>query len=248
MNACVSYQNIRKHFGEVEVLANVDVQCPAGAITAIVGASGSGKTTLLRLANGVIQADAGEVRVFGDPVPSTHAAKGVGEQFRRQIGYAVQGAGLFPHLSAKQNVTLVAKLEGWQSSEIDERFVQLLAAMELPEDVAQRLPRELSGGQQQRLGICRALMLRPRLLLLDEPFSAVDPITRIELYEHFERVKRKENVSGLLVTHDLREARRLAEHLVILHQGKVHQSGPTVEVLKAPATEFVQLLVDSQLE
>ena len=242
MKPCVEFRQVSKRFDEVEVLRQVSVSCPQGQTTAIVGASGSGKTTLLQLVNGVLRADAGEVEVFGAPVPVTRV-----EHFRRGIGYAVQGAALFPHMTARQNVTLVAVLEGWSESSIEERFIDLLTQMDLAEDVAQRLPRELSGGQQQRLGLCRALMLRPKLLLLDEPFSAVDPITRVEIYERFSYVKEHEGVSSLLVTHDLREARRLAEHLIILHQGVVQQHGETAQVLNEPANDYVRSLVESQL-
>ena len=242
MTPCVEFRDVSKRFGTLEVLHEISVSCPAGQTTAIVGASGSGKTTLLQLVNGVLTADAGEVRVFGEPVPAT----GV-EKFRRGIGYAVQGAALFPHMTGRQNVTLVADLEGWSTEDMQERFSDLLRQMDLPEDVADRLPRELSGGQQQRLGLCRALMLKPKLLLLDEPFSAVDPITRVEIYDRFSYVKEHEGVSSLLVTHDLREARRLAEYLVILHAGVVQQHGGTQEVLGNPANDYVRSLVESQL-
>ena len=242
MNSCVSFRGVAKAYGALRVLDDVSLECPVGQMTAIVGASGSGKTTMLQLVNGIVQPDAGEVRVFDEPVPTENV-----EQFRRGIGYAVQGSGLFPHMSSFENVTLLAKLEGWSQQDMVARFYQLLDTVELPHDVADRLPRELSGGQQQRLGICRALMLRPRLMLLDEPFSAVDPITRIELYEHFERVQEAEGVSGLLVTHDLREARRLATHLVILQQGVAQQHGPTLTVLANPAPGYVHTLVQSQL-
>ena len=119
--------------------------------------------------------------------------------------------------------------------------------MDLPLEVADRLPREMSGGQQQRLGLCRAFMLKPQLLLLDEPFSAVDPITRVDIYERFNEVKEHEGVSSLLVTHDLREARRLAEYLVILHEGRIAQHGATHQVLTEPASDYVKSLVESQL-
>lgn len=242
MNPCVEFDGISKRFGELEVLDDITVDCPMGETTAIVGASGSGKTTLLQLVNGVLRADAGAVRVFGEAVPDTDV-----EQFRRRIGYAVQGAALFPHMTGRENVTLVARLEGWSEQAMEERLAELLAEMELPDDVADRLPRELSGGQQQRLGLCRAFMLKPKLLLLDEPFSAVDPITRVDIYERFARVKANEGVSSLLVTHDLREARRLAEHLIILNGGRVAQHGPTGAVLGAPADDYVRSLVESQL-
>jgi osmoprotectant transport system ATP-binding protein len=242
MSVCVEFRQIHKRFGELTVLENVTVNAPAGQTTAIVGASGSGKTTMLQLVNGVLQPDAGEVRVFGEPVPQTEV-----EQFRRGIGYAVQGARLFPHMTGRQNVTLVAKLEGWSEQAMEERLRVLLAEMDLPLEVADRLPREMSGGQQQRLGLCRAFMLQPKLLLLDEPFSAVDPITRVDIYERFNEVKQSEGVSSLLVTHDLREARRLAEYLIILHAGRIAQHGATNQVLARPASDYVKSLVESQL-
>ena len=241
-DACVEFDGVAKRFGDHEVFSDVSLKCPAAQTTAIVGASGSGKSTLLQLVNAVLEPDAGIVRVFGEPVPRQQV-----ELFRRKIGYAVQGAGLFPHMTAFENVTLVARLQGWENDAMQTRFAELLAEMDLSMDVASRLPRELSGGQQQRIGLCRALMLRPQLLLLDEPFSAVDPITRVEIYEQFLAVKAAEGVSSLLVTHDLREARKLAEYLVILHQGQVQQAGPTVEVLGAPANQYVEALVESQL-
>jgi osmoprotectant transport system ATP-binding protein len=159
----------------------------------------------------------------------------------------VQGAGLFPHLTAEQNVTLVAKLAGWSEEKRRSRFLDLLKTVDLAEDVASRLPRQLSGGQQQRLGICRALMLQPAILLLDEPFSAVDPITRLGLYESFEQARQAHPSTTVLVTHDLREARRLAEFMIILDAGEVVQSGIPREVLAHPATPYAERLIESQL-
>jgi osmoprotectant transport system ATP-binding protein len=241
-DSAVSFRRVCKSFGEVAVFRDLTLQLPMHQTTAIVGASGSGKTTLLQMINGMVRPDAGAVDVMGQPVPVENL-----EAFRRGIGYAVQGAGLFPHLTAEQNVTLVAKLEGWSEAEVGTRFLQLLSAVGLAVDVAGRLPRQLSGGQQQRLGICRALMLKPSVLLLDEPFSAVDPITRLGLYESFEQVQQAVPVTSVLVTHDLREAKRLADFLVILDQGQVVQSGKPAEVLAHPATPYAQRLIESQL-
>jgi osmoprotectant transport system ATP-binding protein len=241
-DSAVSFRRVGKSFGEVTVFRDLTLQLPMHQTTAIVGASGSGKTTLLQMINGMVRPDAGGVEVLGKPVPAENL-----EAFRRGIGYAVQGAGLFPHLTAEQNVTLVAKLEGWSEAEVGSRFLQLLSAVGLATDVAGRLPRQLSGGQQQRLGICRALMLKPSVLLLDEPFSAVDPITRLGLYESFEQVQQSDPVTSVLVTHDLREAKRLANFLVILDQGQVVQSGKPAEVLAHPATAYAQRLIQSQL-
>ena len=238
----ISIRGLSKAYGSLGVFTKLSVSFPAGVTSAIVGTSGSGKTTLLQMVNGLERPDGGEIRVFGETVPTTQL-----EAFRQRIGYAVQGAGLFPHLTAKQNVTLVARLNGWSEQTMDQRCDELLDDMELPRDVADRLPRQLSGGQQQRIGLCRALMLNPQLLLLDEPFSAVDPVTRLGLYQQFEQVQRRKAVSTLLVTHDLREARRLARFLVILDAGQVAQFGTPEHVLSHPATPFVETLIESQL-
>jgi osmoprotectant transport system ATP-binding protein len=242
MSACVEFLKVSKRYDQHTVLEDVTVNCPAAACTAIVGASGSGKTTMLQLVNGVVRPDGGTVKVFGQHVPDNNV-----EQFRRKIGYAVQGAALFPHMTAWENVTLVARLQGIASDEMESRYQQLVQDMDLPEDIRFRLPRELSGGQQQRIGLCRALMLKPSLLLLDEPFSAVDPITRVDIYDRFAYVQKHEGVSSLLVTHDLREARRLSDYLVILHSGQIQQHGATADVLGAPANAYVESLVASQL-
>ncbi len=241
--SCVQFIGIEKsHAPGHKVLDGVTLDLPDKETTAVVGASGSGKTTLLQLVNAVIRPDAGEVRVFGSSIPDQDLVS-----FRRRIGYSVQGAGLFPHLRNRDNVTLLARLERWDAARIETRFRELLEQMDLPLEIAGRYPGELSGGQQQRVGLCRALMLEPRLLLLDEPFSGVDPITRVGIYERFEEVRQHERVSTLLVTHDMREAVRLAGYLVILHAGRVLQAGPTAKVLAAPADEYVEKLVRDQL-
>jgi osmoprotectant transport system ATP-binding protein len=240
---CVEFRDVDKRFdGGEAVLEQITLRCPAGVTTAVVGASGSGKTTLLQLVNALLTPDRGEVRVFGEPIPAHDLVA-----FRRRIGYSVQGAALFPHLSNRDNVQLIARLSGWPAERREARYQALLADMKLPDEVSDRYPHTLSGGQQQRLGLCRALMLEPRLLLLDEPFSAVDPITRVDIYATFEQVQAQEGVSALLVTHDMREAVRLAGYLVILRHGRVLQAGPTESVIAAPADEYVSSLVTEQL-
>ncbi len=242
MTYCVELSGVSKSFlpGQ-NVLDDVHLALPKAVTTAVVGESGSGKTTLLQLVNAVLDPDCGEVRVFGDAIPQDRVS------FRRGIGYSVQGAGLFPHLTNRDNVLLLARLENWSESAMQERYVELLGQMGLSEEVSQRYPAELSGGQQQRVGLCRALMLKPNLLLLDEPFSAVDPITRVEIYERFQFVQEHEGVSTLLVTHDIREAVRLSSHLVIVNGGRISQSGPTQDVVAAPADEYVARLLRDQL-
>ena len=240
---CVEFDHVSKRFRpDQAVLDDVSLSLPAGVTTAVVGASGSGKTTLLQLVNAVLRPETGVVRVFGQPIPESDLVS-----FRRGIGYAVQGAGLFPHMTNRQNVELLAKLSGWSRERREARFALLMEQMELPLDVAGRYPDALSGGQQQRLGLCRALMLEPRLLLLDEPFSAIDPITRVGIYQTFQHVQTREGVSTLLVTHDMREAVRLAGYLVILRDGRVLQAAPTRDVIDEPADDYVRSLVTEQL-
>ncbi|GIS97471.1 MAG: hypothetical protein CM1200mP24_07550 [Gammaproteobacteria bacterium] len=241
MGDCVTFKEVGKCFGDQWVFRHVSLTLPESEVTAIVGASGSGKTTLLQLVNGVYTPDEGAVSVMGKPIPEDLTS------FRKRIGYAVQGVGLFPHMTVFQNVSLLARLQGWNKQEIDTRSVELMNRMELSTELLHRYPYQLSGGQQQRVGLCRALMLRPQMLLLDEPFSAIDPITRADLHAHFAALQLHEGVSTLLVTHDLREAVKLAGFLVIMADGQIVQSGKTTEVLDAPANSYVRQLLDTQL-
>lgn len=242
MSYCVEFDRVSKCFVPGSpVLDDVSLNLPEGVTTAVVGESGSGKTTLLQLVNAVLRPDQGEVRVFGSPIPDDLVSH------RRSIGYSVQGAGLFPHMTNADNVQLLARLEGWSDEQMRSRFAQLVEQMELDASIGTRYPQELSGGQQQRIGLCRALMLRPKMLLLDEPFSAVDPITRVGIYERFEEVQRRESVSTLLVTHDMREAVKLASHLVIVRGGRIEQAGPIEEVCARPDTDYVANLLAQQL-
>ena len=236
----ITFTNVSKRYGDTVVLSEIELEIPNEQTTVIVGQSGSGKTTLLRMVNGLIKPDSGRLEVFGDLVPEENI-----ESFRRKIGYAVQGAGLFPHLSVKENIVLIARLEGWSSQDLDERFEMLMYQMELPLDLSDRIPNELSGGQQQRVGLCRALMLKPKLLLLDEPFSAVDPLTRLELYEVVEKLISNEAVSIVMVSHDLGEAKRLGDRMVVLQNGIILQNDLISNVIGNPATPYVERLVQS---
>ena len=236
----ITFTNVSKRYGDTVVLSEIELEIPNGQTTVIVGQSGSGKTTLLRMVNGLIKPDSGRLEVFGDLVPEENI-----ENFRRKIGYAVQGAGLFPHVSVKENIVLIARLVGWSAQDLDERFEMLMRQMELPLDLSDRIPNELSGGQQQRVGLCRALMLKPKLLLLDEPFSAVDPLTRLELYEVVEKLISNEAVSIVMVSHDLSEAKRLGDRMVVLQNGIILQNDLISNVIGNPATPYVERLVQS---
>ena len=235
--AAVELIDVWKRFGAQWTLESVDLRCPEGETTAVVGESGSGKSTLLQLINGVYSADRGAVTVLGEPVPTADV-----HLWRRSIGYAIQGAGLFPHLDVRNNVTLLARLTGRERDFIEQRYRTLTESMGLASDLDRRFPHELSGGERQRVGLCRALMLQPKLLLLDEPFSALDPIVRRDLYDLFDRLRARESVSTVLVTHDPREVLRLARHVVVLRGGRVQQTGPLEAVLREPANEYVRSL------
>jgi osmoprotectant transport system ATP-binding protein len=210
--------------------------------TAIVGTSGSGKSTLLQIINGLVRPSAGTVHVFGRPIDY-----GLLPELRRQIGYAVQGTGLFPHLTAEKNITLLARLAGWSKDRSRARAQELMKLVGLPWDYAARYPFEMSGGQQQRVGLCRAMMLNPPIFLLDEPFGALDPVTRQEIHQEFLRLQSSEPRTIVLVTHDLREALKLAQRLVVLDRGHIVQHGPCTEIVNAPATPFVRAFFRSQL-
>jgi len=236
---CVEFRGVSKSYGDTVVLRDLDLALPVDATTAVVGESGSGKSTLMQVINGLVRPEAGVVSVLGaaldyDDLPRT----------RRRMGYAVQGAGLFPHLTAVDNIALVASMEGWSRSRIDDRLIELMALLELPEDLAARYPHALSGGQQQRVSLCRAMMLDPPLMLLDEPFSALDPITRAAIHDEFIKLQQVAARSVVMVTHDMSEAVKLAQHLVILKDGEVVREGALDAVMSDPGNEYVTRLFE----
>jgi len=236
-DACVELIRIEKSFGDTVVIEGISLALPRNLTTALVGESGSGKSTLLQIINGLVMPDAGEVRLDGQPLDYSDLPR-----LRRRMGYAVQGAGLFPHLTVERNVMLMAKLAGWSSAEMRARYEYLLGLLELPVELSERFPHSLSGGQQQRVSLCRAMMLNPPLMLLDEPFSALDPITRTSIHTEFLRLQRAESRSIILVTHDMSEAVKLAQHLVILKEGGIVQQGEVDAVRTAPADGYVSRL------
>lgn len=241
--ATVVFDSVTKSFDGHDVLRNISLNIASNAVTAIVGESGTGKSTLLEHINGLHRPDNGTVSVFGDTVDYDAVRR-----LRRRIGYAVQGVGLFPHLTAGDNVELLAKLQDWDPERIADRKLRLMELMELDADLATHYPRQLSGGQQQRFGLCRAMMLQPRLLLLDEPFSGVDPITRQGIHREFLQLQESEPTTVVLVTHDLREARKLAQYLVIIHSGQILQAGSMSDVIAKPANDYVAELFREHLQ
>jgi osmoprotectant transport system ATP-binding protein len=236
-------EKVSKSYGGQRALEDVDLAFADDVTTALVGTSGSGKSTLLQTINGLVRPTAGTVHVFGKPIDYRRLP-----ELRVQIGYAVQGTGLFPHMTVEQNILLLARLQGWDAERTRARSAALMKLVDLPPEYARRYPHQLSGGQQQRVGLCRAMMLNPRIFLLDEPFGALDPVTRREIHEEFLRLQASEPRTIVLVTHDLGEAVKLAQRLVVLDDGRVAQHGPCAEVLGAPATAFVRDFFHAQLE
>ena len=233
----------KSYDGKETALRDVSVEFADGVTTAVVGPSGSGKSTLLQMINGLVRPSQGSVHVFDRPIDY-----GQLPELRRQIGYAVQGTGLFPHMTVERNITLLARLVGWGTDRIRDRAQELMNLVGLSWDYAVRYPHELSGGQQQRVGLCRAMMLNPPIFLLDEPFGALDPVTRQEIHQEFLRLQASEPRTMVLVTHDLREAIKLAQRLMVLERGRIAQHGPCKEIVNAPSDQFVRTFFRSQLE
>jgi osmoprotectant transport system ATP-binding protein len=205
----------------------------------LLGESGSGKTTLLKMVNRLVEPSSGRVRLAGVDVREQDAVT-----LRRGIGYVIQQVGLFPHLSVGDNVALVPRLLGWPRPHIRERVDELLTLMGLaPEQYRERLPAELSGGQRQRVGVARALAARPRLLLMDEPFGALDPITRASLGGELRRIHDQLGLTTLMVTHDLLEALTLADRIAVVHAGALVQVGTPAQLRREPADAYVAELM-----
>lgn len=234
----IEFEGVTKAYGPTPILKDFSLKIPATLTTALVGESGSGKSTLLNLANGLISPDAGTVRVFGELIGSQDLVT-----LRRGMGYAVQGAGLFPHLTVADNIGLVAKLADWPMADVTARIDVLFGMLNLDAELADRYPHSLSGGQQQRVSLCRAMMLNPPMLLLDEPFSALDPMTRTAIHREFSELQATESRSVLLVTHDIREAAKLAQYIVVLRDGVVVQQGDVASVTEFPKDAYVELLL-----
>ena len=229
----VSFRRVSARVGQKEILHNLSFDVEAGDTLVLLGRSGSGKTTALKMVNGLLLPSAGEVSIEGVPTTAWDLIR-----LRRRIGYVIQEAGLFPHFTVAANVGLVPRLEGRPSREIDARVQDLLTQIGLSQaQFGTRYPRELSGGQRQRVGIGRALAANPPLLLLDEPFGALDPVTRVELQRMFVELRDKLGKTALLVTHDVREALLLGTRIGVLHDGRLVFLGGRSEFLKAQDEE-----------
>lgn len=212
----------------------MDLSVDAERSLALIGSSGSGKSTLLRLVLGLIAPDTGTIRIAGELMMPESARR-----LRLRTGYVIQDGGLFPHLSAKDNVTLMARIVGWQRAEIEHRVETLTALVGMSSELLSHYPVELSGGERQRVGLMRALMLDPPVLLLDEPLGSLDPIIRARLQDDLKRIFTTLRKTVLFVTHDLGEAAYLGDEVAMLHEGKLVQKGSMAELVERPRSAFV---------
>ncbi|MGO4541753.1 betaine/proline/choline family ABC transporter ATP-binding protein [Paenibacillus sp. 2TAB19] len=239
----IDFRNVTKSYGAGNVLENFNLSIPTGKILTLIGPSGCGKTTLLKMINRLVDADAGTILVEGKDIGSLDPVL-----LRRDIGYVIQQIGLFPHMTIEDNITIVPRLKSAKKKkELADRAAQLLQMVGLePEKFRRRYPHELSGGQQQRIGVARALASEPSIILMDEPFSALDPISRVQLQNELIGLNQKVGKTIVFVTHDIDEALKIADVIVLLRDGKIEQIGAPDELLRNPASDYVKEFVGAE--
>lgn len=231
----IELQELSRSYGEVDAVRDLSLHVDEGELLVLVGGSGSGKTTTLKMVNRLIEPSAGRVLLDGEDVSKLPAP-----ELRRRIGYVFQRLGLFPHMSVAENVGITPALLGWDPPRIRRRVEEVLESVALDAGFADRSVDELSGGQKQRVSVARALAARPRVMLLDEPFGALDPLNRDRLQQLLLRVRREVDLTAIFVTHDMAEALQLADRIAILEEGRLVQVGTPREILHAPADEAVE--------
>ena len=232
---------ISKRYGDAQALALTDLSVAEAHTTVLIGPSGCGKSTLLRLIAGLILPDSGTITVEGVPLAPENLM-----DLRHRMGYVIQEGGLFPHLTVRRNVSLMAQYLDWDAVRIRERLHELAELVRLAPDLLDRYPAELSGGQRQRASLMRALMLDPRLLLLDEPLGALDPMIRYELQQELRAIFEKVGKTVIMVTHDIAEAAFFGHTLVLMRDGRIVQQGSIQELARSPAEAFVEHFITAQ--
>lgn len=241
-NTMIELQQVSKLYEQTAAVDAIDLTINKGEFCVLVGTSGCGKSTTLRMINRLIPHSAGKILIEDQEINSFNE-----QTLRRRIGYAIQNTGLFPHWSVERNIGTVPRLLKWPEKRIQERVVELLELLNLPySDFAHKYPSELSGGQAQRVGVARALAGDPDILLMDEPFGALDPITRESLQNELLRIQQQIHKTIVFVTHDMDEALKLANHIVVMDQGKIIQQASPYELLLNPATAFVSQLLGGE--
>jgi osmoprotectant transport system ATP-binding protein len=234
----VRYEGATKRYGDsgAPAVDHLTLEVPAGEICVLVGPSGCGKTTAMRMVNRMVEISEGDILIGGESVREREPAR-----LRREVGYVIQETGLFPHRTIAENIGAVPQLLGWKRDRTRARTAELLALIGLDPELGERYPAQLSGGQQQRVGVARALAADPLVMLMDEPFGAIDPINRERLQNEFLRLQAEIRKTVLFVTHDIDEAIKMGDRIAIMREGgRVQQYGTPAELLMAPATEFVE--------
>lgn len=232
----IRFENVNKYFEETQVLQDLNFQIDEGEIVCLIGPSGCGKTTTLRLVNRLIEPSSGKIYIQDKDISNIDPV-----ELRRSIGYVIQQIGLFPHMTIEKNISVVPRLKGWKEKDYCKRVDELLEMVGLDPNVyKKRYPAELSGGQQQRIGVIRALAANPSIILMDEPFSALDPISREQLQDELIKIQMEIRKTILFVTHDMDEALKLADKIGFMHEGKLIQLDTPEAILNRPANDFVR--------
>jgi osmoprotectant transport system ATP-binding protein len=234
----IEYRNITKRFGEKIAVNNLNMTLEKGTITMLIGPSGCGKTTSLKMVNRLVDPDEGDILINGESVFDLDPVK-----LRRSIGYVIQEIGLFPHYSVFDNIATLPRLHNWDEKKIRDRVYEVLDMVTLDESYADKYPSQLSGGERQRVGLARALAADPEVLLMDEPFGAIDPINRLILQQSFLEIQEEIKKTIVFVTHDINEAIQLGDRVAIMNQGSLVQFDTVSEILANPANEFVENLL-----
>ncbi len=232
---------VSKSFGNLQVLQPTSVEFREGESTVLIGSSGCGKSTLLRILVGLTPPDQGTIRFDGTTLDASNIMS-----MRQKMGYVIQDGGLFPHLTCKQNVELLAMHLGWEAAKAEKRVHELADLTRLPKASLDRYPSQISGGQRQRVGIMRALMLDPKVMLLDEPMGALDPLVRFDLQEDLRNIFRSLKKTSIMVTHDMGEAAFFGDRVLMLNEGRIIQDGRLDELIKNPSSEYVSKFIHAQ--
>ena len=235
----ITFSDIHKNYNGKEIIADLNLTIESGTFLTIIGTSGSGKTTVLKMINGLVLPDKGEIRIDGKNIADENLIA-----LRRNIGYVIQGNILFPHLSVAENIAYVLVLKNYPKSDISRIVAEKLQLVNLAPELAKRFPHELSGGQQQRVGIARALAANPNIILMDEPFGALDSITRKQLQRELKALHQLSGATIVFVTHDITEALTLGTKVLVLDKGIIQQYDTPEMIKQHPANEFVQQLAN----